>query len=92
MTVRNRASERIDIRISAQHKKLIETAARTVGLSVTQFVTTRAVSAAESTLEEQRLRTLSEKDRRAFMKMLDHAEPNEALKTAAARFVARYGR
>lgn len=90
--MRNTAGERIDIRISAKHKKLIEAAARAVGLSVSQFVTAQAVSAAERTLEAEQLRTLSQRDRKAFLRMLDHTQPNEALKAAAARFVTRYGR
>lgn len=86
------ASGRIDIRISAKHKKLIESAARATGLSVSQFVTAQAVSAAEKTLEAEQVRTLSERDRKAFLQILDRTEPNDALRDAAARFMTRYVR
>ncbi len=86
------ASERIDIRISAKHKKLIADAARATGQSISQFVTAQAVSGAEKALEAEQVRMLAERDRKLFLQMLDHAEPNEALKAAAARFMTRYAR
>ncbi len=88
----NPATERIDIRISAKHKKLIESAARATGLSVSQFVTAQAVSAAEKTLEAEQVRTLSDRDRKLFLQVLDRTEPNDALRATAARFMTRYGR
>lgn len=86
------ARARIDIRLTAKHKRLIDNAARAVGVSVSQFVTTKAVAAAEQTLEAQQLRTLSASDQRAFLRMLDHTTPNAALKKAAAKFTRRHGR
>jgi uncharacterized protein (DUF1778 family) len=91
-TMQHTASERLDIRISAKHKRLIESAARATGQSVSQFVTTQAVSAAEKALEAEQVRTLSERDRKAFLRILDRTEPNKALKAAAAHFMTRYAR
>jgi uncharacterized protein (DUF1778 family) len=90
--MQHRASERIDIRISAKHKKLIEEAARATGQSISQFVTAQAVAGAEKALEAEQVRLLTERDRKLFVQMLDRTEPNEALKAAAARFLTRYAR
>lgn len=77
--------ERIDLRVSPEHKRLIERAAAVKGhSSVSGFAAVELVQAARAALAESQVLTLSNRDWDRFTQILDKKEPNEAL-TAAAR-------
>lgn len=85
-------SARLDFRLSPEHKELIERAARIDGQTVSSFVVATLLRAAREALERSSVTTLSERDAKTFLRMLDaDAEPNKALKAAAARYKQRRG-
>ncbi len=89
----NRSGNRLDFRVSTEHKRLIERAAVAEGQTVSSFAIASLLQAAEAALQRASVRTLSARDSRAFLKMLDSdAEPNAALRAAAKHYKARRGR
>jgi uncharacterized protein (DUF1778 family) len=77
--------DRMNFRLDSQSKTLIERAATTAGQSVTEFAVIHLVKEARSVLREQETTMLSDRDRRAFMSMLEiDAGPNADLKKAAS--------
>ena len=86
-------SNRLDFRISEEHKSLIERAASVQGQTVSSFAIATLIRAAEETIQRATVRTLSARDSRTFLKMLESdAAPNAALKAAAKRYKARRAR
>ena len=86
---KERATERLDLRLGRDTKELIEHAAAIEGISVSAFLLANAVAAARDVVEQNRRWQLSRRDSRAFIDaLLDPPEPNEALKAAAARIKA----
>lgn len=84
---------RLDFRISAEHKALIERAADIEGQTVSSFAIASLIKAAEEAIQRATVRTLSARDARTFVDLLNpSAEPNAALKAAAKRYKARRGR
>lgn len=78
---------RMDFRLQADHKALIEQAAALSGQTVSQFAVAAMLEAARASIERATLTELSNRDRDAFLAMLDaEAEPNAALRAAAERF------
>ena len=78
-------AERIDLRVSPEHKRLIERAAAATGhSSISGFAAVELIRAARAALEESQTLALSDRDWNHFAEILDKNEPNEAL-TAAAR-------
>ena len=76
--------DRLNFRLCRQHKALIERAAMTLGQSITEFAVGSLVRDAHAVLRQQETTVLSDRDRRAFLSMLEgKAEPNAALQTAA---------
>jgi uncharacterized protein (DUF1778 family) len=72
---------------------LIERAASVDGQTVSNFAISALIRAAEDTLERATTRTVSARDAKSFIDMLDSdAAPNPALKAAARRYKARHGR
>ena len=86
----NLPSTRMDFRLSAEHKSLIERAASVDGQTVSNFAISSLVKAAEEAIRRATNRALSARDSQAFLEMLEsNAEPNAALKAAARRYKDR---
>ena len=86
-------STRLDFRVSREHKALIERAASAQGQTVSSFAVSTLLKAAEEAVQRESTRTLSGRDARTFLAMLDSdAQPNAALKAAARKYKERRGR
>ena len=92
MSTAERKQERLDVRLSAGHKRIIEKAAVASGQSVSSFAVSHLIDASRRVLEAQHNRVLSDKDRKVFLAILDRDSPNERLRQAATRFKKRHGR
>lgn len=78
-------SERLEARVTLQQKLLLQRAAELRGLSLTDFLVTSAQTAAEATIREHNVITLTAQDSIAFAEaLLNPREPNEALRAAFA--------
>ena len=78
--------ERLEARVTAEEKELLQEAAAAKGLTLTAFVTSSAREAAMKVLRKQHVIELGRKDQRAFAQaMLDPEAPNERLRTVAKR-------
>jgi uncharacterized protein (DUF1778 family) len=78
--------ERLEARLSAEHKRLLERAAALEGRSLTDFVLASAHAAALATIERHEVIALNAQDSQAFIRaLLDPPEPNERLRRAARR-------
>lgn len=66
-----RSSERIEFRTTPDNKALLERAAALQGTTVTEFVETEAVKAAQATIQEEVTLRLSNRDREIFLAMLE---------------------
>ena len=74
---------RIEIRLVPERKDLIEQAAQLLGMTVTEFASSRLVSAARETIQELNTTRLTNRDRDIFLAMLEaDEEPNAALSQA----------
>lgn len=79
-------AERLEARITAEDKELLQQAAAARGLSLTAFVTSSAREAAVRVLREQHMIELSRQDQRAFADaMLAPDVPNRRLRALARR-------
>lgn len=85
--------ERLDLRLPAELKELIEQAAALVGQNVSAFILGLAVPHAREVIRDAENITLSGQDRDRFLTALDdvNAEPNEALRRAAGKYKAAIG-
>ena len=84
--------ERFDARLSAEQKDLFERAAALRHQTMTQFVVSSAQRAAEETIRENQVITLSIRDSRAVLEALRNPQPAGAwLKQAAERYKAVMG-
>jgi uncharacterized protein (DUF1778 family) len=87
---RPKAEERIDARLPAETKQLIERAAVITGVTVSDFIISKAYEAAATVVKGYDAWTMNRRDSKAFMDaLLNPPEPNEALKAAAARYRSR---
>lgn len=82
---------RINIRIRSELKQIIEAAAGTLGLTVSEFVVSTVVREARQVLRQAQVTRLSNRDRDRFLEALDaiDTKPNAALKAAARRYEKR---
>ena len=82
------SESRINFRVAANLKLLIEQAAAEMGQSVSDFAISTLVQSAQSILEQSAATELSRRDRDQFIALLDDedAKPNAALKAAAKKF------
>lgn len=81
------AKARLSIRIPEEQKDLIERAASYCGLNTTDFTIATLVDRARDVVREHELTSLSDRDRDAFLALLDSPPaPNEALRRAAGRY------
>ena len=84
--------QRLDMRLTSEHKELLEEAAALAGLSATAFATEAILARAHEVISRSHQTELSVRDFEALCKMLDQPrKPNAALKRAAKRFKAARG-
>lgn len=84
--------DRMHLRLDARSKRKLERAAAYEESSVTDFVLTNALVAADRVIDEHEKVALSTRDWEAFYDaLLDPPEPNEKLKDAARRYRERIG-
>jgi uncharacterized protein (DUF1778 family) len=77
---------RFDMRLSSAHKELLEQAAAASGQDLTSFALEACLERAESVLHRHQVTTLTRRDMKAFLKLLDNPPaPNAALKAAFRR-------
>ncbi len=84
---------RLDVRLGADHKKLIEQAADLLGQTVSAFTVSTLVREAAEVTERFGALRLSDRDRDAFLAACDEAsEPNAKLRQAAQAHAEAVGR
>jgi len=89
-TTTSHNSARLEFRISAELRQIIEKAAASLGQTLTDYSISRLVESARKDIRDAELSILSDRDREIFLAMLDSdAEPNDALKAAAQRYKDR---
>lgn len=80
-------AERLETRVTAEQKSLIERAAALQGRSVTDFVLASVQDAARRTIDEHRQFALSIKDSQAFVRALIAPQPvNARLRETVRRY------
>lgn len=80
-------SERLEARVSADQKSLIEHAAALQGRTVTDFVLSSLQDAARRTIEAHQRLTLSVRDSQAFVEALVDPQPvNDRLRDTVSRY------
>lgn len=74
---------RVEFRLRPESKDLIEQAAGLLGMSLTEFASSRLVQLAQQVVAEHNVARLTNRDRDIFLAMLDaDSEPNAALRQA----------
>ncbi len=82
-----RKDQRLEARIDASQKALIERAAYLKGMNVTQFVTVSSHEAAIKTIQENEILTLRDEAREVFINaILNPPVPSKIEKAAVARY------
>ncbi|MBD2295870.1 DUF1778 domain-containing protein [Anabaena sphaerica FACHB-251] len=85
-------SERLEARISPENKELFQRAADIQGRTLTDFVVSSLVSAANQIIQENEIMILSRKDQEVFVEaLLNPPEPSEKLRAAAQRYKKNMG-
>ena len=85
-------SERLEARVTADQKRLIEHAAALQGRSVTDFVLSSLQDAARRAIDEYQRLELSVRDSQAFVQALIEPQPvNERLSDTVRRYRERTG-
>ena len=84
-------SDRLDVRVTRQNKRLIERAALVTGQPVTSFVLSSALERAREALERESRTVLSERDGKAFLRMLDEDLAPAAALVRAVKRSRRHG-
>ncbi len=80
-------NERLETRVTADQKNLIEQAAALQGRSVTDFVLTSVQEAAQRAIEEHQRLDLSVRDSQAFVEALINPPPvNDRLRETVRRY------
>jgi uncharacterized protein (DUF1778 family) len=91
-TTRRTRAERLEARITAEQKSLIERAAALQGRTVTDFVLTSVQDAARRAIEEHNRLALSVRDSEAFVDALLNPKPvNDRLRDTVRRYRERAG-
>lgn len=73
------ARERMAQRTSSEAKDLIERAARSVGVSASEFVTAAACREARETLRKSQVTVIGPENAKAFVQAFEATEPTSAL-------------
>ena len=90
---RSKAQERIDARLPAETKAMIEHAAALTGVTTSDFVISRAYEAARHIVHEHEIWAFNRAQSRAFVEaLLDPPPPNDALRAAAALYKSQVKR
>jgi uncharacterized protein (DUF1778 family) len=85
-------AQRLETRVTAEQKRLIERAAALQGRTITDFVLTSAQDAARRTIEEHQQLELSVRDSQAFVEALLNPRPvNVRLRDTVRRYRAATG-
>jgi uncharacterized protein (DUF1778 family) len=84
---------RLNFRLPADLKEVIEEAASALGQSVSDFAIGTLVQHARSVIEQRNVTALTDRDRVRFLAVLDgvDAEPSPSLVKAARRYKAHLG-
>jgi uncharacterized protein (DUF1778 family) len=91
-TSRRTRAERLEARVTAEQKSLIERAAALQGRTVTDFVLTSVQDAARRAIEEHRQLELSVRDSEAFVHALLNPKPvNDRLRDTVRRYREKAG-
>jgi uncharacterized protein (DUF1778 family) len=86
-------AQRLETRVTAEQKNLIERAAALQGRTITDFVLTSVQDAARRTIEEHEQLELSVRDSKAFVEALLNPRPvNARLRDTVRRYRAATGR
>ncbi len=88
-----KSEARLNFRLRAELKQVIEEAAEALGQSVSDFAVSTLVDTARSVLRERAVTELSQRDRALFVALLDDskAKPNRKLLNAAKRYRTHLG-
>lgn len=87
-----RRSERLEARVTAEQKALIEHAAALEGRSITDFVLASVQDAAKRAIAEHEVIRLSVRDSQAFVEaLLNPREPSERMRERVALYKALIG-
>ncbi|HZU11817.1 MAG TPA: DUF1778 domain-containing protein [Chloroflexota bacterium] len=79
-------SERLEARLTAEQKALLQHAADLLGRSLTDFVLSALTVEAERVIREREVITLTARDSRAFVEAVLHpAAPTESLRESSER-------
>ncbi|MBZ5555053.1 MAG: DUF1778 domain-containing protein [Acidobacteriia bacterium] len=90
---RSPKKERLDARVTAEQKRLIERAAALRGTSITNFVVASAQEAATSTIKDFDVLYLRDQARNVFIRaILNPPAPTDAALAAAERYKRNMGR
>jgi len=85
----SKKANRIDIRVSTEHKELLEAAAAMKGLSLSAYILSESLAAARR--DSQQTLVLSDRDRDSFLKaMSNQPRANNALKAAIEEYTTQY--
>jgi uncharacterized protein (DUF1778 family) len=85
-------AQRLETRVTAEQKSLIERAAALQGRTITDFVLTSVQDAARRTIEEHHQLELSVRDSEAFVEaLLDPRSVNDRLRDTVRRYRAVTG-
>ena len=88
----HRKQERLEARIPAAQKRILERAASLRGTSLTDFVLTSAHEAATRTIKDFEVLTLFDEAREVFVRaLMNPPQPNKALREAAERYRKHVG-
>jgi len=83
---------RLEVRVSAAQKSLLQHAAALSGRTLSEFVVTSAQDAARRVIAEHESIQLSREEQQAFVQaLLQPPEPNARLKRAAKAYLRRGG-
>ena len=89
---RHAKQERLEARIPAAQKRLLERAANLRGTSLSDFVLTSAQEAATKTIKDFEILSLCDEAREVFINaLMNPPAPNEALRAAADRYKKHVG-
>ncbi len=85
--------ERLEARLRPEQKARIQHAADLEGVSLSDFVVSKATAAAEEIIRSHEVLELTERDGVVFVEaLLNPPEPNENLRAAAERYRTFFGK
>jgi uncharacterized protein (DUF1778 family) len=94
MTTKSISDARLNFRLPADLKQAVEEAAALTGQTVSDYAVSVLVQNARALIQQHENTVLTNRDRDAFIRLLDEAEarPNEALLAAAKDYKKRLAR